>query len=356
MNSVFIMIKKQATDLLKKIISLPAYSGEEDRVAELMEATWREKGYRPFRKGNNVWVKSHYFDPDKPTLLLEAHIDTVHPHKSWTLDPFTPVEKEGKLFGLGSNDTGGSIVSMWAAFIELDRRPQPYNLIYLSAAEEENTGKGGVRSVLGELGRIELALVGEPTGMQPAVAEKGLMVLDCIARGKAGHAARNEGINAIYAACSDIEWFRNYRFEKKSDLLGEVKMTVTGIQAGSLHNVVPAECTFMVDIRVNEHYTNAEIFETIRSHVACEVIPRSFSLNSSSISLEHPLVKKCIKGGLIPYGSPTTSDQAVLPYTSLKIGPGDSARSHTADEFIYREEIEKGIDLFVDLLDGTELI
>lgn len=346
------MNNEQAIGLLKSMISIPSFSGEETGVADLMEAVWAAEGYPVYRKGNNVWVRSRTFDPSKPTLLFEAHIDTVRPQGDWKTDPFTPVVKDGKLFGLGSNDTGGSVVSMLAAFLELDRRSQPYNLIYLNSAEEENTGKGGVQSVVEELGRIDLALVGEPTGMQPAIAEKGLMVLDCIARGKGGHAARNEGVNALYEALPDIEWFRTYKFGKKSALLGEVKMTVTGIEAETLHNVVPAECRFVVDIRVNEHYTNAEIYETIRSNVKCEVRPRSFSLNSSAIPANHPFVKRCKGFGLKPYGSPTTSDQAVLPFLSLKIGPGDSARSHTADEYIFLEEIEEGIGTLVRLADG----
>lgn len=345
----------EAIELLEKIIALPSFSKEERQVADLMVSVLSGYGYRVERKGNNIWVRSLHFDARKPTLVLEAHIDTVRPNGNWKTDPFTPVVEGGKLFGLGSNDTGGSIVSMLAAFLRLDKEEQPYNLIYLNSAEEENTGEGGVRSVVEEIGKVDLALIGEPTGMQAAIAEKGLLVLDVTVRGKAGHAARNEGQNAIYEALSDIEWFRTYRFERVSDLLGEVKMTVTGIQAGTLHNVVPAECTFMVDVRVNEHYSNAEIFETIKAHVKSEVKPRSFSLNSSSISPEHPIVKRCRELGLSAYGSPTTSDQAVLPWTSLKIGPGDSARSHTANEYIRLDEIEQGIGLFEKLLKGFRI-
>lgn len=346
------MTNEEAIAMLKTIISIPSHSGEEDRVADLMEETWKKKGYHPHRKGNNVWVKSHSFKSEKPTILLDAHIDTVKPSSAWTRDPYIPTECEGKLFGLGSNDTGGSVVAMMAAFTALDRKMQDYNLIYLSSAEEENTGKQGIQSVIPELGTIALALVGEPTGMQAAIAEKGLMVLDCVAKGKAGHAARDEGINAIYQALADIEWFRTYRFAKVSELLGEVKMTVTGIQAGCLHNVVPAECGFMVDIRINEHYTNQEVYDKIREQVNSEIYPRSFSLNSSGIAQDHPIVCRCRELGINTFGSPTTSDQAVLPFTSLKIGPGDSARSHTADEYIGLEEIEKGIALFIRLLDG----
>lgn len=344
-----------ATELLKKMIALPSFSGEEEKVADLLVDTWAEYGYIAERKGNNVWVKSRDFDVSKPTILLDAHLDTVRPNGNWVTDPFTPVIQDGKLYGLGSNDTGGSVVSMLAAFLELTQKPQYYNLIWLGSAEEENTGKKGIQYIVPELGKVDLALIGEPTGMQAAIAEKGLMVIDCVAKGESGHAARGEGINAIYEALPDIEWFRTYQFEKESALLGKVKMTVTGINAGTLHNVVPAECKFMVDIRVNEYYSNEEIYQVINSHVKSEVKPRSFSLNSSAIPLEHAMVKRCQAMGLTTYGSPTTSNQAVIPYTSLKIGPGDSARSHTANEYIKLEEIEQGIRIFVKLLDGFEL-
>lgn len=349
------MTKDDAAELLKLMISIPSFSKEEGMVADLMEAVLANEKYEAHRKGNNVWAKSHGFDPSRPTILLDAHIDTVRPGGAWETDPFTPVVKDGMLFGLGSNDTGGSVVSMLAAFTQLAARPQAYNLIWLASAEEENTGKGGIQSVLDELGAVDLALVGEPTGMQAAVAEKGLMVVDCTAEGKSGHAARNEGVNAIYEALADIEWFRTFQFPKTSDLLGSVKMSVTGIQAGTLHNVVPAECSFVADIRINEHYSNQDVFETIKNHVKSKVEPRSFSLNSSSIPMNHPIVKRCRELGLSAYGSPTTSNQAVIPYTSLKIGPGDSARSHTANEYIRLKEIEDGVDVFIRLLDGFKL-
>ena len=344
----------EAVELLKEMITIPSFSGEENQVADLMVEMLALHGYVAERKGNNVWARSRNFDSTKPTILMDAHLDTVRPNGKWNTDPFTPVVMGGKLYGLGSNDTGGSVVSMLAAFLQLAATGQAYNLVWLASAEEENTGKGGIQSVVGELGRIDLALIGEPTGMQAAIAEKGLMVLDCVAVGKSGHAARGEGINAIYEALPDIEWFRTYQFPKVSDLLGEVKMTVTGISAGTIHNVVPAECKFMVDIRVNEYYSNQEIFETIRKNVKCEVCPRSFSLNSSSIPADHPIVRRCRELGLQTYGSPTTSNQAVIPYTSLKIGPGDSARSHTANEYIALDEIEEGIRIFVELLDGFQ--
>lgn len=346
------MTATEAIDLLKTIISVPSFSGGEERVADLMAATWNRYGYAVNREGNNVWVKSPGFDTAKPTILLDAHIDTVQPNGNWETDPFTPVVKDGKLTGLGSNDTGGSIVSMLAAFLALADKPQAYNLIYLNSAEEENTGKNGIQRVVGKLGKVDLALVGEPTGMQAAVAEKGLMVLDCVAKGRAGHAAREEGVNAIYRAMQDVEWFRTYRFAKVSGTLGPVKMSVTGINAGTQHNMVPAGCSFMVDIRVNDCYTNEEIFEEIKRHINSEAAPRSFRLNSSCIPEAHPVVRRCRELGLATYGSPTTSNQAVIPYTSLKIGPGDSARSHTANEYICLQEIEQGIATFINLLDG----
>lgn len=344
----------EAVELLKRMIAIPSFSGEEGKVADLMVRTLAEHDYMARRKGNNVWACSWHWDASKPTILLDAHLDTVRPNAGWETDPFAPVVREGRLYGLGSNDTGGSVVSMLTTFLQLADTVQAYNLIWLASAEEENTGKGGIQSVLDELGPIDLALVGEPTGMQAAIAEKGLMVVDCVAHGKAGHAARGEGINAIYEALPDVEWFRTYQFPKESGLLGKVKMTVTGINAGTLHNVVPAECQFMVDIRVNEHYTNTEIFNTIRENVKCEVKPRSFSLNSSAIAEDHPIVKRCRNLGLSTYGSPTTSNQAVIPFTSLKIGPGESARSHTANEYIELREIEQGIAIFMELLDGFD--
>ena len=344
-----------AIELLKQIISIPSFSKQEDEVADLIVDVLKRYRFDVHRKGNNVWSRSKDFDGAKPTLLLDAHLDTVRPNGIWDTDPFTPIVKEGKLFGLGSNDTGGSLVSMLAVFIELASWSLPCNLVFLASAEEENTGGNGIQSVFPELGRIDFAFVGEPTGMCPAIAEKGLMVLDCYARGKAGHAAREEGVNAIYEAIEDIHWFRTYQFEKISELLGPVKMSVTGIEAGILHNVVPAICHFMVDIRVNELYTNQEIFDTIRDHVRCDIIPRSFSLNPSFVPSSHPVVKRCMELGLSPYGSPPTSNQAVISCPSLKIGPGDSARSHTANEYIRLDEIREGIELFKSIIQYVEL-
>ncbi len=287
--------------------------------------------------------------------MLNSHIDTVKPSDKWTCDPFTPILKGDKLTGLGSNDAGAPLVSLIATFLILSQKEQPYNLLFAASAEEEISGKNGISSVLEEFGEIDLGIIGEPTQMQMAIAEKGLMVLDCFVHGKQGHAAREEGVNAIYKALPDIEWFRTYRFPKESEFLGPVKMTVTGIKAGSQHNVVPDMCEFMVDVRINEHYLNKELFELIQKSVNCEVKARSFRLNSSGIPVDHPVVKRGNDLGLSYYGSPTTSDQAVINFTTLKIGPGDSARSHTADEYVYLHEIEEGIDIYVKLLDGLNL-
>lgn len=346
----------QAIHLLKQLIALPSFSREEEKTAGLLVEFLSSQHLAPHRKGNNVWVSSHLSD-HLPTLLLNSHHDTVKPAASWTMDPFTPVEKDGKLFGLGSNDAGASLVSLMMAFIQLrEVKHRNYNLIYAATAEEEVSGKGGVESILTDIGKIDLAIVGEPTQMQMAVAEKGLMVLDCRVTGVSGHAARNEGVNAIYKALEDVEWFRTFQFSEKSDLLGPVKMSVTLINAGTQHNVVPDVCTYVVDVRTNEYYKNADILETIRNKLKhSEVTPRSTRINSSRIPMEHSLVKRGLELGLGYYGSPTTSDQALIPCTSIKIGPGDSARSHTADEFIYLEEIEKGIETYLRLLDKLVL-
>ena len=345
----------QAIDLLKRMIATPSPSRDEGAVADLIEAELRQLGFEPQRKGHNVWAEAWVHCPDKPTILLDAHIDTVKPNPAWTRNPFEPTVEDGKLYGLGSNDTGGSVVSLLAVFSRLAANEQPYNLIFLASAEEEVTGINGVRAVLPELCEIDFAIVGEPTQLQPAVAEKGLLVLDCVAHGRAGHAARNEGENAIYKALRDIEWFRNHCFEKVSPLLGPVKMTVTGVEAGTQHNVVPAECRFMVDVRVNECYRNVELVELIRQSVECDVTPRSTHLNSSSIDVAHPAVKRLLEMGREPFGSPTLSNQAVMPFPTLKIGPGDSARSHTADEYIYLDEIAQARELYWSVLDGLDL-
>ena len=345
----------QAIDLLKRLIATPSVSRDEAAAADLMQAEFERWGFAPKRKGNNVWAEAWPHDEAKPTILLDAHIDTVKPSAAWVRDPFTPSVEGDRLYGLGSNDTGASVVAMFATFLRLAKTEQPYNLIMLASAEEEVTGTGGVRAVLQELPAIDFALVGEPTSLQPAVAEKGLMVLDCTSHGVAGHAARDEGVNAIYKALKDIEWFRTHRFERVSPMLGAVKMTVTGIEAGTQHNVVPAECRFMVDVRVNECYQNEELLAEIREAVECDVNPRSTHLNSSAIALDHPAVERLVEMGRVPFGSPTMSNQAVMPFTTLKLGPGDSARSHTADEYVLLGEIADAMELYFALLDNLKI-
>jgi acetylornithine deacetylase len=345
----------EAIALLERIIAIPSFSREEARVADLVEGVARDRGFLPRRRGNNVWIKAPGHDDARPTILLDAHLDTVRPSGEWLTDPFTPVRRDGKIIGLGSNDDGGSLVSLLAVFFRLAARERPYNLLFSASAEEETTGGGGIQAVLPLLGPVALAIVGEPTGMHPAIAERGLMVLDCTARGRAGHAARDEGINALYAALPDIAWFRDHRFPRVSPLLGPVKSTVTVISAGHLHNVVPAECRFVVDVRVNELYSNGELLDVIRAGVSCEVAPRSVNLNSSAIAREHPVVRRCEALGRVPYASPTTSNQALLSCPSVKLGPGDSARSHAANEYILVEEVAGAIELYEKILDNLIL-
>lgn len=342
----------EALNLLKVLISTPSMSREEEAAANALQNYMERSGILTNRSGNNVWCVSPQFSLDKPTLLLNSHIDTVKPVSGWQKQPFTPTEVNGKLYGLGSNDAGGSLVCLFQTFCRLTRKEQPYNLIFLASCEEEVSGKNGIESVLPKLPPIALGIVGEPTEMQPAIAEKGLMVLDVTAHGKAGHAAREEGDNAIYHALTDIEWFRTYRFERVSPLLGPVKMSVTQINAGTQHNVIPDRCSFVVDIRSNELYTNEELFSLISQHVSSEVTARSFRLNSSHIDASHPVVRRAVELGRMPYGSPTLSDQALMPFPSVKIGPGKSSRSHTANEYILIRELEEALDLYYELLDG----
>lgn len=345
-----------AIDILKGMISRPSFSRDEGLVADFLQQTWEKAGYKVNRSGNNLWLIAPGFDIEKPTLLLNSHVDTVKPASGWTRDPFTPEETdEERLYGLGSNDAGASVVSLYECFRVLSEKEQPYNLIFLASCEEEVSGKNGLESVLPKLPPIAFAVVGEPTGMQPAVAEKGLMVLDCVSIGKSGHAARNEGINAIYLAMKDMEWFHTYQFPEKSDFLGPVKMSVTMIHAGTQHNVVPDRCEFTVDIRTNEFYSNERLFELIKQQVGCEVKARSFRLNSTRTDMNHPFVQRALLLGKTPFGSPTLSDQALMPFPSVKMGPGDSARSHAADEYIELMEIREAIDTYVRLLDGLEL-
>lgn len=348
-------ISHKATELLKQLISVQSYSGEEDKTAVIIFDYLSSQGFTVLRKQHNVWAWAGKKDTSKPTVLLNSHHDTVKATSKWTYDPFSPTLKEGKLIGLGSNDAGGPLVSLLHVFIELSKQEQPYNLVFLGSAEEESSGKNGVPIVLDELGEIDLGVVGEPTSMDMAIAERGLVVLDCIAHGKSGHAARGEGENAIYKALKDIEWFRKFEFEKISEVLGKINMTVTQIEAGTQHNVVPDECRFVVDVRPNEHYSNSEVVEIIKEHVDCEVNPRSLNLNASGIDEHHPIVKKGKDLGIKIYGSQTMSDQVHMSFPCIKMGPGDTRRSHTADEFIYLDEIEQGITVYLKLLDGLEI-
>lgn len=344
-----------AVELLKKLIATPSVSRNETDAANIMQQQMESYNLAPKREGNNLWVMSQNWDDNKPTLLLNAHIDTVKPASSWTHDPFTPIIEGDRLYGLGSNDCGGGLTSLLQVFRWLTLRPQPYNLVYLASAEEEVSGKDGFTRALPLLPHIDVAIVGEPTGMQPAIAEKGLMVLDVIAHGKSGHAARNEGINAIYEALDDMVWIRDYKFKKVSPLLGPTKMTLTVVNAGTQHNVIPDLCTMLVDIRTNEYYKNEEVYEFIKSHIKSEVRAHSFRLHSSHIDADHPLVKRCVELGMAPYGSPTLSDQALMPWPSFKLGPGKSSRSHSADEYICLSEIRHGFETYQQLLDGIEI-
>ena len=349
------MDASQSYELLKKLIAIPSTSRDEKAVADFYERYMKDAGLKVNRVENNLWIGPENIDAEKPTLMLNAHMDTVKPVNGWVHDPFTPTEEDGKLIGLGSNDCGGGLVSLLAVYSQLTQKEQPYNLIYAASAEEEVSGKNGMELLLKSLPKIDVALVGEPTGMKMGVAEKGLMVLDCTAHGKAGHAARNEGDNAIYHALVDIDWFKTYRFAKESDVLGPVKMSVTMINAGTQHNVIPDQCTFVVDVRTNECYTNQQVLDEISLQVFCDVKARSTRLNSSHIDLSHPIVVKGREMGIETFGSPTLSDQALMSFPSLKMGPGESCRSHTAEEYITKEEIESAVQTYITLLDGLEL-
>ncbi len=341
--------------LLQRLIATPSYSREENLTADILASFLAGEGVRDVqREHNNVWAYNRYFDPAKPTILLNSHHDTVKPNSAWTRDPFSPDIVDGKLYGLGSNDAGASVVSLIAAFLHFyESEGLKYNLLLALTAEEEVSGQNGIESILPRLGELSFAIVGEPTEMHLAIAERGLMVLDCVAHGKAGHAARDEGENAIYKALKDIEWFRTYRFPQESELFGNIRMSVTIISAGTQHNVVPAECRFTVDIRVTDRYTNEEVLEIVREHVESDVFPRSTRLKPSYIDPSHPIVAAGMALGRETYGSPTTSDQALLTIPSLKMGPGDSARSHSADEFVRIDEIEKGIGQYIAMLEAV---
>lgn len=345
------ILKNEAIELLKKLIATPSFSGEENETAHLISAWFNSKNIPFQRTKNNVWAKNLFFDASKKNILLNSHHDTVRPNKGYTKNPFSPEISDGKLFGLGSNDAGGSLVSLLATFAYFfAKKNLKYNLVFVGSAEEESSGKNGLNSMLTIIPPINFAIIGEPTLMNLAIAEKGLLVLDCVAHGTAGHAAHGIGENAIYKALEDVQWFKNYEFPKISETLGKVKMTVTQIEAGNQHNVIPATCNFVVDIRVTDAYSNVEVLEIVKAHVYSEVSPRSLRLNSSSIPKSHPIVQAGIKFSRKAYGSPTLSDQSVLSCPSLKLGPGDSFRSHTADEFILVNEVKEAIELYVKIL------
>jgi len=348
-------IKEEAIELLKKLISTPSLSKQEQATGDLIELFFKKHGLVPQRIGNNIIAQSKFWSDGKPTILLNSHHDTVKPASGYTKDPFHPEISNGKLFGLGSNDAGGSLVALVATFLHLYEQNLPYNLLLVASAEEEISGPNGIAAVRDQIAPIALGIIGEPTQMRMAIAEKGLMVVDGEAKGESGHAAREEGINALYIALKDIDWLKKYEFEKTSQVLGKTKMTVTQITAGTQHNVVPDTCKFVIDIRTNEEYSNEEVFNIIQEHTKSTLTARSFRLNSSKIALTHPFVIKGKAIGLAHYGSPTLSDQALLPFTTIKIGCGKSARSHTANEFIYLKEIEEGIEIYLRLLTGFSL-
>ena len=340
-----------AITLLKRLIATPSVSRDEEKAADIMMEEIENYGFSPIRDGNNIWITDPEMRDDRPTLLLNAHIDTVKPVASWTRDPFSPDIEGDTLYGLGSNDCGGGLVSLLQAFRFLVTKPRLYNLVYLASCEEEVSGINGIRRVIDKLPHIDVAVVGEPTGMEPAVAEKGLMVIDMTAHGKSGHAARGEGINAIYEALDDMLWVRDYKFDRVSDFLGPTVMNLTVVNSGTQHNVIPDECRMVIDVRSNENYDNEEIFHFIDEHTKSDCKARSFHLRSSHIPLDHPLVKQLIAMGKHPFGSPTLSDQALMPWQSLKLGPGQSSRSHSADEYIRISEIKDAIGTYIRLIE-----
>lgn len=345
-----------AVMLLKDLIAIPSISRNEEKAADKL-AEYLNLWHLPFgREGNNLWVGCPDWDNNRPTVMLNAHIDTVKPVSSWTRDPFQPMQEGDMLYGLGANDCGGGLVALLQTYRIMLERPRNYNILWVASAEEEVSGENGFSRVMSKLPKIDVAIVGEPTGMQPAIAEKGLMVIDGYAHGKSGHAAREEGVNAIYEALEDLMWLRDYKFRKVSPLLGATKMTVTVVEGGTQHNVIPDTLHFVIDVRTNEFYQNEYLFEFLRKKMTkCELRARSFRLHSSSIPEDHPLIRRCIERGMQPFGSPTLSDQALMPFLSFKLGPGDSGRSHSADEFIKISEIQQAIDIYVGLLDGLTL-
>lgn len=347
-------IVKEYVALLSQLITIPSPSREECAAADFLESTLRARDLDVRRAGCNLWVESEPAGA-KPTVLLNAHIDTVRPGADWQRDPYAAQLEGDRLYGLGANDCGGALVSLVAAYEMLTRKCQPCRYVLTLTAEEEVSGTGGLELLFPLIGQVDFGLIGEPTGLQMAVAEKGLMVLDCEAHGRSGHAARDEGVNAIYEALPAIRWFQTHRFSRVSPFLGAVKTTVTQIEAGTQHNVVPDVCRFVVDVRPNGEYTNELLLEEIRAAVPCEVRARSTRLNSSSLPADHPAVRRGMALGLRSYGSPTLSNQALCPFPTLKLGPGESARSHTADEYVTCEEISQGIQTYTALLDGLTL-
>lgn len=346
----------QSVDLLKRLVQTPSLSYHEAEAADVIREFLNKKGVSYEWKMNNTWCYNRYWDESKPVILLNSHIDTVKPVDGWTVNPYSATFNDGKLIGLGSNDAGAPLVSLLAVFLHYySSENLPFNLIFAATAEEESSGPNGMALLVQQLKRVDFAIIGEPTLMKLAVAEKGLLVIDCLVKGKAGHAARNEGVNSIYLAINEIDKIQQYKFDRISPKLGEVKMTVTQIEAGFQHNVIPDTCKFVMDVRTNECYTNTEIIEIVTNLLNCEIKPRSVLLNSSGINMDHPFVLKAQKLCIECYGSPTLSDQSLMSYPSVKIGPGDSARSHTANEYIYPEEIKEGIKIYIQLLDGLIL-
>ena len=344
-----------AVELLSRLIATPRVSRDEGRAADIMASAIENEGFECRREANNVWTVAPGYDALRPTLLLNAHLDTVKPVSTSTRDPFTPFRDGDRLYGLGSNDDGGGLVTLWQVFRVMSRRPRTYNLVFLASAEEEVSGQDGIRRALPLLPPVNVAIVGEPTGMQPAIAERGLMVIDGCAHGVSGHAARGEGVNAIYEALDDFLFLRSYQFQRVSPLLGATTMALTVVNAGTQHNVVPDRCQFVIDVRTNELYQNEEVFDFLCQRLKSELKARSFRLHSSRIDNGHPLVRRCVELGLVPFGSPTLSDQSLMSFASMKLGPGESSRSHRADEFICVSEIENALHLYLQILDGLEL-
>ena len=346
-------LQSEAISLLKELIATPSFSKEENDTADIISAFFDKHGVPHSRVGNNIYARNKNYQTSRQSILLNSHHDTVKPNKHYSMDPFTPTVKDGKLFGLGSNDAGGCLVSLIAVFLHYYHSEDlKHNVVFAASAEEEISGVNGIELVLPYLGQIDFGIVGEPTKLEMAVAERGLMVIDCTAAGRPGHAARNEGENALYKAIDDINWIRNYRFEKKSELLGETRMSVTVIDTeNKQHNVVPAQCKFVIDVRVNELYSFEEILDALKLNMQSHFKPRTTRMKSTSIPLDHPLVKAGMALGRGYYGSPTTSDKALMPFPALKMGPGDSARSHTADEYIFLDEIKEGIESYIQLID-----